>query len=140
MTNKYELIPFDVEHIGLMDLREGQCIDKNSYICSDLGLAYTLVADDVIICCAGVVNQRPKVGECWLIASAHFNEYKYLICKTIKNFLKMVDTFYHRLQMSVKVDFKEAQQFAEYLGFECEGLMRKFDINGADYFLYGRVK
>jgi hypothetical protein len=128
------------QHIDLIDLREGQIIESSLFDGIDLGTAFTLMVDNKIICCAGVVNHRARVGECWLIASKDFRKYRYIICKTVKNFLKMLAPFYQRLQMSVREDFIEAQKFAEFVGFEKEGLMRNFDANNDNYFLYGKVK
>jgi hypothetical protein len=137
-----ELVTFKAEHVDYMDLRDGQCIGDykdNIKLYETTGLAYSLIIDNVFVCCAGVVNCLPKVGECWLIASKDFEKYYITITRAIKRFFYMVDPFYQRLQMNVRTDFKAASKYAEYLGFEREGTMRKLDLDGNDFYLYGRV-
>lgn len=45
----------------------------------------------------------------------------------------------HRVQMYVDCNYKKAARFAEFLGFEREGLMLKFGPDKKDYFLYART-
>lgn len=45
-----------------------------------------------------------------------------------------------RVQCTVRAGFPFLQKFIELIGFEKEGLMRKFGPEGDDYFLYSRVK
>ena len=44
-----------------------------------------------------------------------------------------------RVQMVVNTQVMGAQRFAEYLKFECEGLLRAFGPDGSDYFMYSRI-
>lgn len=44
-----------------------------------------------------------------------------------------------RLEMEVMSGFKHGERFAEMLGFECEGVMRKY-YKGKDYKLYARIR
>jgi len=138
-----ELLPFTEEHIDLIELREGQDIsdyrDRISVFVT-MGLAYTLVVDGKIVCCSGIVSPHKGVAEAWLIAGKGFEEHGMTIGRTIKRFLDWTQPFYHRYQMSVKVGFDEAADFAVFLGFEREGIMKKFDSAGNDYYLYARIK
>jgi RimJ/RimL family protein N-acetyltransferase len=45
----------------------------------------------------------------------------------------------HRVQAACRADWPEAVRFAEFLGFENEGLMRSYGVDGRDYFRYARV-
>ena len=40
------------------------------------------------------------------------------------------------LQAIVRSDFKDAHKLAKFLGFESEGLMRKYGPDGSDYERY----
>ena len=46
-----------------------------------------------------------------------------------------------RIQAAVLVGFEEGERFLEKLGFEPEGVMRRFGVNAeGDYTLYARIQ
>lgn len=45
-----------------------------------------------------------------------------------------------RMQMDVRADYKMGRHWATALGFQCEGLMKKFGPNGEDHYLYARTE
>ena len=44
-----------------------------------------------------------------------------------------------RIQMDVKASYIEGQKWAQALGFEYEGTMKRYGVNGEDFHLYGRA-
>ena len=44
-----------------------------------------------------------------------------------------------RVQTAIRKDFVQGQRFAEWLGLENEGLMRKFGFDGTDQYRYARI-
>jgi RimJ/RimL family protein N-acetyltransferase len=46
---------------------------------------------------------------------------------------------YQRIQASIAVTDKTAKRFAEWLGFQNEGVMKKYGPDGTDYYRYARV-
>ena len=67
-----------------------------------------------------------------------------VMLKIVKRFRKMLDegmerTGTERIEMSVLASFDHGERFAKLLGFECEGVMRKY-YKGRDYKLFARVK
>lgn len=44
-----------------------------------------------------------------------------------------------RIQMDVKASYIEGQRWAKSLGFEYEGTMKRYGVNGEDFHLYGRA-
>ena len=46
---------------------------------------------------------------------------------------------YQRIQASISVKDAKAKRFAEWLGFENEGIMKKYGPDGSDYYRYARV-
>jgi len=44
-----------------------------------------------------------------------------------------------RIQTNVKADFKLGHRFAEWLGFEKEGLMKYYGPDGSNYIRYARI-
>jgi RimJ/RimL family protein N-acetyltransferase len=49
------------------------------------------------------------------------------------------DTDLQRIQASVHTRDKQAIRYVEWLGFENEGLMKKFGPDGSDYYRFARV-
>lgn len=45
----------------------------------------------------------------------------------------------HRMELAVKTDYKTGQRMAEALGFQVEGLLRKYTADKQDHYMYGRV-
>lgn len=46
----------------------------------------------------------------------------------------------HRIQCSVKAGFNAGVKWANKLGFQCEGTMKKYGPKGEDYYLFARVR
>ena len=46
---------------------------------------------------------------------------------------------YHRLQAVVFKGYKEGMRFAEFFGFENEGLMKCYGFDGSDQYRYARI-
>ena len=44
-----------------------------------------------------------------------------------------------RVQTAIRKDFPHGQKFAEWLGLENEGLMKKYGFDGSDQYRYARV-
>ena len=64
--------------------------------------------------------------------------------KMVKQFRKMLDdgmkrTGLERIEMQVLDGFEHGERFAKMLGFECEGVMRKY-YKGRNYKLFARVR
>jgi hypothetical protein len=64
--------------------------------------------------------------------------------KMVKQFRKLLDdgmekTGMERIELQVLDGFEHGERFAKMLGFECEGVMRKY-YKGRDYKLFARVK
>jgi RimJ/RimL family protein N-acetyltransferase len=49
------------------------------------------------------------------------------------------DNDLQRIQASVHANDKQAIRYVEWLGFENEGLMKKFGPDGSDYYRFARV-
>lgn len=73
--------------------------------------------------------------------SANAGRHMTTIVRLIKRMIDvgMAKFGYERLEMSVLNGFLPGERMAEMLGFECEGLMRKY-FKGKDYKLYAKTK
>ena len=105
------------------------------------GLSWSVDIDGTIVASAGLVPLWAGVAEAWMIAGDDVEKHR------IKLARKMCVTFdevmrqqgFYRAQANLHCGFERAIRLAEWLGFENEGLMRRFGIEGADYFRYARV-
>ncbi len=95
-----------------------------------------------VVAIVGLNHIRKGVSEAWVLISEEAYSVKISFHKSI---LKILDQFeagipLHRVQLTVAENFSVGQAWARSLGFECEGLMKKFDIEGGNHFLFARVK
>lgn len=102
---------------------------------------YTLCEGETIIGCGGVHKMWHGNGEGWLLMSTHAYKmpktvarYTYRLFDTI-----MADNNLWRIQASVHATDEQSIRFAEWMGFENEGLMKKFGPDGSDYYRFARV-
>ena len=106
------------------------------------GPSYTLFIDNQIVFCGGVVDMRWNRGEAWTLLSSLFYKYPKACVKTIKNELgRIIREFsFERVQAIVEPEDNRAIRFIEYLGFEREGLLRKYLPDGKDMLMYARIQ
>jgi len=106
------------------------------------GMAYTAFNNGNVVCSAGIKKLWSGVGEAWIVSSWRIYERPVAVVKAIRARFDGIiqDNELHRVQAACRVDWPEAQRFAEFLGFEKEGLMRGYGVDGRDYFRYARVK
>lgn len=105
-------------------------------------IGYTLADGDTILAVGGVHMMWFGVGEAWLLVSPKALEKPVALARYSKRLLHDIveKTDTRRVQASVHVDDKIAFQFASWLGFEYEGRMKSYGVEGDDYFRLARVK
>ena len=107
------------------------------------GWSFTLIEHGHIICCAGIVDMWPGVGEAWVIASNKIHEYPRKFIRFAKTDVmqRVIDeNGLWRVQAVCKSDWPVALKFARFMGFEVEGVMRKYGPEGMDYTRVAWVK
>ncbi len=144
------LLPFNKEDLYKINLRS---FDEQ-VICgvsaayerivqqADTGVAYTGRNDDgEIIAIGGVTMLWDKVGSGWVMTSDLFLKHKVWTHRAIKNILAqaIVKHNLHRIESIILKDHCVSQKWAERLGLEKEGLLKKYDTEGNDYYLYARI-
>jgi len=104
-------------------------------------IVYTFMLEDKPACIVGAYKIHDGVSQVFSIMSDLIKVNVFDFTRQFKllvhNYTKVSES--HRLQFYVKKDFKEACRFAEFLGFNEEGLMRKFGPDKQDFYLYARV-
>ena len=75
------------------------------------------------------------VAEGWVLSSKQIFDYKIKAAGSIKKRLDYICTNNNiqRLQSAVKAEFLIGVRFAEWLGLTKEGLMKKYGLDGSDY-------
>ena len=104
-------------------------------------LAFTGIINDKPIFAAGMKMVWGQVAEGWVIATNEMWKYPLSIAKAIKKDFARVakENNITRVQSAIRKDFSEGQRFAEWLGLEKEGLMRKWGFDGSDQYMYARL-
>ena len=105
------------------------------------GPAETIFIDDEPVCSAGIVLIGWQRGEAWSLLSTLFYKHVRACYRIIKKrFDEMIkENNLVRVQTLISPDFTESARLAEHLGFDQEGLLRKYGPNHEDLMIYGRV-
>jgi hypothetical protein len=148
MIKELTLIPFEPAHAFVMTRRPEEVgtpgfpgyEDYIKGLCS-AGNCYSATYGDEILFCGGVRVLWPGVGEAWVLCSAgiwRFARQLFRVSETIIGKVAAENNL-ERVQAHVRTSWDVAIRFVERLGFEREGLLRKF-VNGEDYYSYARVR
>ena len=145
---KFDIRPFEVEHAMQIELRPEESEakqDQRMYkqfarIRSLSGPAYSFYYQDKLLFCCGMIILRPGVGSTWIVCDKAIKGFgievlhysKMFVDETIKK-CKL-----HRVQAEIKSSIRLYHQFIKRLGFQEEGTMRKYGLDGSDYILYSR--
>ena len=104
------------------------------------GMSFTAIKDDKIICSGGVIPVWDKVFEGWVMGSHLIWQNRISAAKIIKKGMEFLiqENNIVRLQTAVKKDFILGHRFAQWLGMEKEGIMKKYQ-NNEDYIRFARI-
>ena len=104
-------------------------------------LAFTGIVNYQPIFTAGMKMVWGRVAEGWVIATSEIWKNPLAVARAIKKDFARVAREHNieRVQTAIRKDFKQGQRFAEWLGLENEGLMKKFGFDGTDQYRYARI-
>ena len=149
MTDNFKVVPYETQHgdemieFGLNDtLMDGDATFKENRIdFAGAGLAYTLLDNNVPICSGGIIPTWLGNAQGWVISSKRIFRNKVKASRLIKERTDLLcaNNKIWRLQTAVKADFKIGIRFAEFLGFNKEGLMVGYGPDKTDYYLMARI-
>ena len=149
MTDNFKVVPYETQHgdemieFGLNDtLMDGDATFKENRIdFAGAGLAYTLLDDNVPICSGGIIPTWLGNAQGWAISSKRIFKNKIRAARLIRERTDLLcaNNKIWRLQTAVKADFKIGIRFAEFLGFNKEGLMVGYGPDKTDYYLMARI-
>ena len=149
MTDNFKVVPYETQHgdemieFGLNDtLMDGDATFKENRIdFAGAGLAYTLLDNNVPICSGGIIPTWLGNAQGWVLSSKRIFRNKIKAARLIKERTDLLcaNNKIWRLQTAVKADFKIGIRFAEFLGFNKEGLMVGYGPDKTDYYLMARI-
>lgn len=129
---------FKPEHFLKIKLRDCHSKENINLVSGDL--VFTFLFDDEPIAILGGIPILPGVMQLWGLVSDSVKKCPITFHKVVK---RMSEEYlkgnYQRLQMTVRSDHPEGSKWARALGFQCEGIMRKYGPDGSDYLMFSKV-
>lgn len=133
-------VPFVREHLDMIGKRPG-------VIFNDLGELYekhsalSVLLDDKIIFCGGIIYLWPNTGDAWLLTSPGISEHRDDLIRVVQTFIDTTikELNLDRVQSTIQSDFKDGVILMNILGWKREGLLRKY-AQGKDFYLYSWVR
>jgi RimJ/RimL family protein N-acetyltransferase len=138
------IIPFEPEHVGQIAIQAQQMFTlsalppKYLWGLKVMGPAITAEDNGKIIGCAGVAHIGSWMGTLWGFIAADAGPYFVRLHKCAKRLIEIPQV--QRIEASSEVSFKPGCRWLELLGFEAEGVMKAYGIDGADHMRYARVR
>lgn len=101
------------------------------------GPAATVFDRDRVILCGGIVVQAPGRGECWALMAEGAGRHMTFLHYAVKRFVTAAP--WQRLEATVEESFGAGCRWVELLGFEFEGKMKAYGLNGETHLRYART-
>jgi RimJ/RimL family protein N-acetyltransferase len=152
MDKQLHIVPYTKEHgqFILSCQMNHKVLEADRQFINVEGNAKNLEQDNLAF--TGIVNYQPifaagmkmvwgRVAEGWVIATSDIWKNPLAVARAIKKDFARVAKEHNieRVQTAIRKDFKQGQRFAEWLGLENEGLMKKFGFDGTDQYRYARI-
>ena len=136
------IVPFKKEHLDKINLMfEMTKSGKESLGSYDGVIGYTGMEDDAVLATGGVHPMWEGVGEAWLLVGKEGYDKPKTVAQWTDYLFQILQEEHKlfRIQASVSALDLTANRYAQWLGFEKEGIMRKYGPDGTDYIRYARV-
>jgi len=140
-----EIEVFKPYHVELMRAQgvQGTQLHEVSHVpdaYASLGHVRALTAreGERILMCGGVVPFLPNVGLLWALLAEDSGRHMLWLHRATQRFLEMQTT--RRLEASVEKGFSQGCRWLKLMGFQREGVMRAYGLNGEDHIRYARVR
>lgn len=141
------VIEFKPEHLLVIDIQERQKLIKqyatSAYgkLLKSAGPCYTVITEDgTVVGCGGLAKQWEGRYLLWsILARQCAGSIFFKVNRIVSRFLAIHSAEIQRIEVTVDADFPQARRWVESLGFNCEGLMKKFNPDGSDAYLFAKV-
>jgi hypothetical protein len=144
-----EMIPFEPWHLTAILGREEIANDLETVrlfgMAQDYlrqGPAYSIVTDEDILWCGGMLILWPGVAEAWAVPSLSALDYPVTVHRLIYRMVDRVKESLHlrRIQCSVVHGYKQSRKWVKMFGFCFEGKMRNYGPDGETHYRYAWVR
>ncbi len=151
MNKNIRTVPFKIEHIKLMDVRDHEvenilCVEdyeQKLRVLAETGATVTVFYGDEVLCVLGLYEMYKGVCEIWILPSVTVAKHGLIFARVMKKLLKQVwdMNYYHRVQISALNDNLH-NRFFSWLEFDLEtpNGMKNFTINKCNYNMWSRTK
>jgi len=105
-------------------------------------MSVTCILEGKVLFCAMIKPLWPGVAEVAALFDKSFSNHALSGCRAAREAMDQVFEIgeLHRLQTTVRVDFAAGVRFAEWMGFEREGLAKRYSHDGVDAWYYAIVR
>lgn len=149
MTIELESVDFHPRHLDIMVLRDLELEgifaldDSDERIQSmyeNMEIAKTFFCDGRVIACAGFATLWPGVADGWILPSVYLRDHPMSFAKIIRQWIDNLfkEFALHRFQTTSYDDDFHARWMG-WIGFEDEGLLKKYRHDGVSLRRYARV-
>ena len=147
-SKSLKAIKFRLDHIHQIDVRSHEgfgAYSLENFEDKMVALAYnsvetsTYVIGGEILCIAGYVELWPGVIEVWVIPSKIVPKNVRAFAQNFAAWITTLNKEYHRIQTSC-LDDPLHNRWLTWLGFEKEGVMRKYTKDLEDYAMFAKVR
>ena len=107
----------------------------------EVGFGWTFKKQGKPVGCGGFVDIGQGIGMAWVMATDEVRGHGLRVCRFTRMAIGIAfeEMGWHRIQAAVRCDRPEYQQWAELMGFQREGRLRKAAPDKTDLYLYARV-
>ena len=142
---------FEVRHVQRMELRPfdrlglgaggPQRLAALAEAYAGAGPAFTILHGGEAAACGGVAVQPGATGNAWMLTSPLVERIPVAVARAVRGRLAAIekDCVLTRIQTTVHARHDVPRAWFRFLGFACEGVLRKL-VDDDDYYLYARVK
>jgi hypothetical protein len=142
------VVPWHPWHIELMKAQGGAQAAQAaelaavppgfSELAAPPGPALSVFDGEFLLMCGGIVYQGPGRGALWSLVGDRARPHMNYLHYAAKRFIGM--DHWRRLEATCEEGFPQGCRWLKLLGFEFEGLMRAYGLNGETHRRYARIR
>lgn len=135
--------PFDLQLLELQPAQRdwlgphGQ-FEAGGFDLAKAGPAWTVGDGGRLLMCAGLIREFPGQLLAWAQLTAPIGAAMVALTRAVRREHDAAE--WHRLYTMVRVDFDAGHRWAAMLGFEREGVMRRWGPAAVDHAIYARIR
>jgi hypothetical protein len=132
------VVDYEPTHLANLSLRACHSGERPASIS---GSAVTFLMFDEPIAIFGWYFISPGVMQVWALLSDKVTQFKKSFHKQVGLIIEYAFEKWslRRMQMSVRCDYQAGWKWAKALGFNCEGVMKRYGPAGQDCWLFARI-